>query len=114
MGQGFFFFWSNWDQCFAFVGNDFGKLQFVIHCDLGLFSDFFQNITELWEFRDLDNIFFFPQGFLLALISRVGFLLVSCEDVQSLALRGYCTPDHFVDCLCIFLKNYNAFVTIKI
>ena len=31
-----------------------------------------------------------------------------------LPLRGYCTPDHFIDCLCIFLKNYNTFVTSKI
>ena len=29
-------------------------------------------------------------------------------------LRGYCTPDHFSDCLCIFLKNYNTLVTSKI
>ena len=30
------------------------------------------------------------------------------------ALRGYCTPDQFFDCLCIFLKNYNTLVTSKI
>ena len=29
-------------------------------------------------------------------------------------LRGYCTPDQFCDCLCIFLKNYNTLVTNKI
>ena len=23
-------------------------------------------------------------------------------------LRGYCTPDQFFDCLCIFLKNYKT------
>ena len=27
--------------------------------------------------------------------------------------RGYCTPDHFYDCLCIFLKNYNTLVASK-
>ena len=29
-------------------------------------------------------------------------------------LRGYCTPDQFCGCLCIFLKNYNTLVTSKI
>ena len=29
-------------------------------------------------------------------------------------LRGYCTPGHFLDCFCIFLKNYNTLVTSKI
>ena len=24
---------------------------------------------------------------------------------QVIALRGYCTPDHFFDCLCIFSKT---------
>ena len=28
-------------------------------------------------------------------------------------LRGYCTPGHFLDCFCIFLKNYNKLVTSK-
>ena len=28
-------------------------------------------------------------------------------------LRGYCTPDQFCECLCIFLKNYNTLVTNK-
>ena len=29
-------------------------------------------------------------------------------------LRGYCTPGQFLDCFCIFLKNYNILVTSKI
>ena len=29
-------------------------------------------------------------------------------------LRGYCTPGQFLDCFCIFLKNYNTLVTSKI
>ena len=29
-------------------------------------------------------------------------------------LRGYCTPGQFLDCVCIFLKNYNTLVTSKI
>ena len=33
---------------------------------------------------------------------------------KSNGLRGYCTPDQFFDCLCIFLKNYNTLVTSKI
>ena len=33
-------------------------------------------------------------------------------DVRS--LRGYCTPGQFLDCFCIFLKNYNTLVTSKI
>ena len=32
----------------------------------------------------------------------------------SLQLRGYCTPGQFLDCFCIFLKNYNTLVTNKI
>ena len=32
----------------------------------------------------------------------------------SMVLRGYCTPDQFLDCLCIFIKNYNTLVTSKI
>ena len=62
----------------------------MIHCDLGLFRGFFfQNITKLCELRDLD--IFSPQEFLLDLISRVGFLLGSCDDRQSLAqAAGYC------------------------
>ena len=31
-----------------------------------------------------------------------------------LLLRGYCTPGQFLDCFCIFLKNYNTLVTSKI
>ena len=31
-----------------------------------------------------------------------------------LRLRGYCTPDHFCDCLGIFLKKYNTLVTSKV
>ena len=34
--------------------------------------------------------------------------------MQSLFLRGYCTPGQFLDCFCIFLKNYKALVTSKI
>ena len=30
------------------------------------------------------------------------------------ALRGYCTPGQFLDCFCIFLKNYSTLVTSKI
>ena len=30
---------------------------------------------------------------------------------ERIILRGYCTPDQFCDCLCIFLKNYNTLVT---
>ena len=30
------------------------------------------------------------------------------------SLRGYCTPGQFLDCFCIFLKNYNTLVTSKI
>ena len=33
---------------------------------------------------------------------------------SSVHLRGYCTPDQFCDCLCIFLKKYNTLVTSKI
>ena len=33
---------------------------------------------------------------------------------QCFYLRGYCIPDQFCDCLCIFLKNYNTMVTSKI
>ena len=33
---------------------------------------------------------------------------------SEICLRGYCTPDHFCDYLCIFLKNYNTLVTSKI
>ena len=29
-------------------------------------------------------------------------------------LRGYCTPGQFLDCFCIFLKNYNTLVTSKV
>ena len=30
------------------------------------------------------------------------------------SLRGYCTPGQFLDCFCIFLKNYNTLITSKI
>ena len=33
---------------------------------------------------------------------------------KSVFLRGYCTPDQFCDCLCIYLKNYNTLVTSNI
>ena len=29
-------------------------------------------------------------------------------------LRGYCTPCQFLNCFCIFLKNYSTLVTSKI
>ena len=40
------------------------------------------------------------------------FTWFDCLVVTS--LRGYCTPDQFFDCLCIFLKNYNTLVASKI
>ena len=58
----------------------------------------FQNFPKM-NFR---NSTFCPT---MEFISRNNFLNT---------LRGYCTPDHFFDCLCIFLKNYNTFVTSKI
>ena len=27
---------------------------------------------------------------------------------QAFSLRGYCTPGQFLECFCIFLKNYNT------
>ena len=36
------------------------------------------------------------------------------QFVCFLFLRGYCTPGLFLDCFCIFLKNYNTLVTSKI
>ena len=36
------------------------------------------------------------------------------KSQQEICLRGYCTPGHFFNCLCIFLKNYNTLVTRKI
>ena len=41
-------------------------------------------------------------------------LPASFKPQEILWLRGYCTPDQFFDCLCIFLKNYNTLVTSKI
>ena len=43
-----------------------------------------------------------------------GFIEVSsgssCNMTKTnFILRGYCTPDQFFACLCIFLKNYNKF-----
>ena len=32
----------------------------------------------------------------------------------SVMLSGYCTPGQFLDCFCIFLKNYNTLITSKI
>ena len=34
--------------------------------------------------------------------------------INGYTLRGYCTPGQFLDCFCIFLKNYNTLVTSKI
>ena len=39
-------------------------------------------------------------------------IITTCTKV--LFLRGYCTPVQFLDCFCIFLKNYNTLVTSKI
>ena len=33
---------------------------------------------------------------------------------ESLTVRGYCTPDHFCDCLCIILLHYNTLVISKL
>ena len=42
-------------------------------------------------------------------------IFFSCTKIHYLlGLRGYCTPDQFFDCLCIFLKSYNTLVTSKI
>ena len=48
--------------------------------------------------------------------SKLSVLLYSiiAKTVMIKGLRGYCTPDQFFDCLCIFLKNYNTLVTSKI
>ena len=37
----------------------------------------------------------------------------SYDFADIIALRGYCTPGQFLDCFCIFLKNYNTLVTSK-
>ena len=53
----------------------------------------------------------------LNMLSKILLLLSSLNlhcGYCLLPLRGYCTPDQFFDCLCIFLKNYNTLVTSKI
>ena len=44
------------------------------------------------------------------------YLCILVNDLRyyKLYFNGYCTPDQFCDCLCIFLKNYNTSVTSKI
>ena len=41
-----------------------------------------------------------------------GFQVTYME--QFFLLRGYCTPSQFCNCLCIFVQNYNTFLTSKI
>ena len=38
--------------------------------------------------------------------------LITLWQIKS--LKGYCTPDQFCGCLCIFLKSYNTLLTSKI
>ena len=47
-------------------------------------------------------------------ICHLAFIHLVWNIIDHLPLRGYCTPDQFFDCLCIFLKNYNTLVTSKI
>ena len=41
-------------------------------------------------------------------------ILEATKCQKKMLLRGYCTPGQFLDCFCIFLKNYNTLVTSKI
>ena len=36
------------------------------------------------------------------------------SELPNTDFKGYCTPDQFCSCLCIFLENHNTLVTNKI
>ena len=84
-----------------------------------LFFPIFPLFPDFWQF-------FHCQGGTLPPLPLYGYTTVCAWRVDSAIdsyillndvfcfLRGYCTPDHFFDCLCIFLKNCNTLVTSKI
>ena len=100
---------------------------------------FFKLISLLQEFKRRDDLrgYCTPDQFFdclciflknyNTLVRNISYLLPMCCSFWekcinsqktglgcSTPLRGYCTPDQFFDCLCIFLKNYNTLVTSKI
>ena len=95
----------------------------------------------VWKFRGMDNILCWDQSIKLWIIglsifakdmlklssssclrimhqtSLLGHLvgwISHSNSFESETLRGYCTPGQFLDCFCIFLKNYNTLVTSKV
>ena len=63
--------------------------------------------TDAWiglHDRDNDETYVFTDGTPVS----------ESEKAAHFRLWGHCIPDQFCDCLCIFLKNYNTFVTSKI
>ena len=51
---------------------------------------------------------------LLELHEYINVRVLLYQSLINICFRGYCTPDQFCDCLCIWLKNYNTLVTGKI
>ena len=54
-------------------------------------------------------------GTVTVLVQKEGTSVTQRKGIKKVKdLRGYCTPGQFLDCFCIFLKNYNTLVTSKI
>ena len=86
------------------------------------------HLSPLWHFPRWHNfpvysklmIYRLPPLMFLGMLVIMTTLLcieripLSHIKTRSVVLRGYCTPGQFLDCFCIFLKNYNTLVTSKI
>ena len=94
---------------FWFCRKWFGKLQFVIHCDLGLFKDFFfQNITKIVGNKYVFFSVHCSSGFLFALTSWAGLLLSDHLTMISLLCRWIVSCLHQLDTvsLGVFCANF--------
>ena len=85
---------------FVFVFVFFGFVSFNFYLSIFFCFVFFDGMSGAKRWKGgLKKWFFFFCG------SKVNMVK---------ALRGYCTPGQFLDCFCIFVKNYNTLVTSKI
>ena len=73
-----------------------------------IFGQQSKNVGGLWMRSEL------KMGVLRTLQSIPSNMGVPPGSNYITILRGYCTPGQFLDCFCIFLKNYNTLVTSKI
>ena len=87
-------------------GSILGPLLFILYVNDIIYTS---NVLDCVLFADDTTILYSHKD----MNSKINIINEALKIVSTVGLRGYCTPGQFLDCLCIFLKNYNTLVTSK-